>query len=63
MRNQLQEDEAELLDLTNCVLWKLSDMDDETFEKISLSLNLGRWEENNESEREVLFRGGKRNDS
>ena len=40
MKNQLQEDEAELLDLTNCVLWKLSDMDDETFEKISLSLNL-----------------------
>ena len=37
---QLEEDETELLDLTNSVLQKLSDMDDETFEKLNLSLDL-----------------------
>ena len=39
MKEQL-EDETELLDLTNSVLQKLSDMDDEVFEKLSLSLDL-----------------------
>ena len=33
MKEQLEEDETELLDLTNSVLQKLSDMDDEAFEK------------------------------
>ena len=36
MKEQLEEDETELLDLTNSVLQKLSDMDDEVFEKLSL---------------------------
>ena len=40
MKEQLEEDETELLDLTNSVLQKLSDMDDETFEKLNLSLDL-----------------------
>ena len=40
MKEQLEEDETELLDLTNSVLQKLSDMDDEVFEKLSLSLDL-----------------------
>lgn len=31
MKEQLEEDETELLDLTNSVLQKLSDMDDEVF--------------------------------
>ena len=62
MKEQLEEDETELLDLTNSVLQKLSDMDDEVFEKLSLSLDLSRLEGNTESEREVLFRCGKRND-
>ena len=33
MKEQLEEDETELLDLTNSVLQKLSDMDDEAFGK------------------------------
>lgn len=61
MKEQLEEDETELLDLTNSVLQKLSDMDDEVFEKLSLS-GFIKIEGNNESEREVLFRCGKRND-
>lgn len=40
MKEQLEEDETELLDLTNSVLQKLSDMDDEAFEKLNLSLDL-----------------------
>ena len=38
MKEQLQNDETELLSLTESVLKKLSDMDDETFENLNLSL-------------------------
>ena len=40
MKEQLEEDETELLDLTNSFLQKLSDMYDEAFEKLNLSLDL-----------------------
>jgi hypothetical protein len=39
MKEQLQDDETELLSLTESVLKKLSDMDDETFENLNLSLD------------------------
>lgn len=39
MREQLQEDETELLNLTNSVLQKLSGMDDETFKNLKLNLD------------------------
>ena len=40
LQQMKEQDETELLDLTNSVLQKLSDMDDEVFEKLSLSLDL-----------------------
>ena len=36
MKEQLAEDEAELRSLADSVLRKLSDMDDETFERLNL---------------------------
>ena len=36
MKEQLDEDEAELRSLADSVLRKLSDMDDETFERLNL---------------------------
>ena len=36
MKEQLAEDEAELHSLADSVLRKLSDMDDETFERLNL---------------------------
>ena len=36
MKEQLAEDEAELRSLAESVLRKLSDMDDETFERLNL---------------------------
>lgn len=39
MKEQLQDDETELLSLTDSVLKKLSDMDDGTFENLNLSLD------------------------
>ena len=39
MKEQLQNDETELMSLTESVLKKLSDMDDETFENLNLSLD------------------------
>ena len=36
MKAQLAEDEAELYSLADSVLRKLSDMDDETFERLNL---------------------------
>ena len=36
MKSQLAEDEAELRSLADSVLRKLSDMDDETFERLNL---------------------------
>ena len=36
MKEQLAEDEAELRNLANSVLSKLSGMDDETFERLNL---------------------------
>ena len=36
MKEQLAEDEAELRSLADFVLRKLSDMDDETFERLNL---------------------------
>ena len=36
MKAQLAEDEAELCSLADSVLRKLSDMDDETFERLNL---------------------------
>ena len=39
MKEQLQDDETELLSLTDSVLKKLSDMDDEAFENLNLSLD------------------------